>query len=146
MEACGTQLYQPFSIPRIPCFFEARFHDRTRCPPPPDRPAIAVCPRLVRRRCILDRFLQRPVDELPFGEQFFIDAVRDAVATLPPEVQEKHRADVRGFIGQEATHRRIHSLFNNAPREPGPGRRLDRARQQAHDPDGRKPIRATRWR
>jgi predicted metal-dependent hydrolase len=38
----------------------------------------------------------------PFGEQFFIDAVRDAVATLPPETQEKHRAEVRGFIGQEA--------------------------------------------
>ncbi len=38
----------------------------------------------------------------PFGEQFFIDAVRDAVATLPPEVQAKYRADVRGFIGQEA--------------------------------------------
>jgi len=48
----------------------------------------------------------------PFGEQFFIDAVRDAMATLPPEAQEKYRADVRGFIGQEATHRRIHSLFN----------------------------------
>ena len=48
----------------------------------------------------------------PFGEQFFIDAVRDAMATLPPEVQERYRADVRGFIGQEATHRRIHSLFN----------------------------------
>jgi predicted metal-dependent hydrolase len=48
----------------------------------------------------------------PFGEQFFIDAVRDVMATLPPEAQEKHRADVRGFIGQEATHRRIHSLFN----------------------------------
>jgi len=48
----------------------------------------------------------------PFGEQFFIDAVRDAMATLPPEAQEKYRAEVRGFIGQEATHRRIHSLFN----------------------------------
>ena len=31
----------------------------------------------------------------PFGEQFFIDAVRDAA-----------------YIGSEATHRRIHSLFN----------------------------------
>jgi predicted metal-dependent hydrolase len=49
----------------------------------------------------------------PFGEQFFIDAVRNTVATLPPEAQDKHRAEVRGFIGQEATHRRIHSLFNN---------------------------------
>lgn len=48
----------------------------------------------------------------PFGEQFFIDAVRDTVATLPAEAQEKYRAEVRGFIGQEATHRRIHTLFN----------------------------------
>ena len=48
----------------------------------------------------------------PFGEQFFIDSVRDTVATLPAELQEQHRADVRAFIGQEATHRRIHSLFN----------------------------------
>jgi predicted metal-dependent hydrolase len=55
----------------------------------------------------------------PFGEQFFIDAVRDAVATLPTEVQEKYRADVRGFIGQEATHRRIHSFFNNHLEEQG---------------------------
>ena len=48
----------------------------------------------------------------PFGEQFFIDAVRGVVATLPPEVQDARRAEVKGFIGQEATHRRIHALFN----------------------------------
>ena len=48
----------------------------------------------------------------PFGEQFFIDAVRDTVATLPADVQSRHQAEVRGFIGQEATHRRIHGLFN----------------------------------
>lgn len=48
----------------------------------------------------------------PFGEQFFIDAVRDALATLPAEVQDRYRAEVRGFVGQEATHRRIHTLFN----------------------------------
>jgi len=48
----------------------------------------------------------------PFGEQFFIDAVRGALTTLPPDRQDRHRAEVRGFIGQEATHRRIHALFN----------------------------------
>ncbi|MGI4776848.1 MAG: metal-dependent hydrolase [Janthinobacterium lividum] len=48
----------------------------------------------------------------PFGEQFFIDAVRGTVARLSPESQARHGAEVRGFIGQEATHRRIHSLFN----------------------------------
>lgn len=48
----------------------------------------------------------------PFGEQFFIDAVRDTVATLPSDVQASRKEEVRGFIGQEATHRRIHALFN----------------------------------
>lgn len=48
----------------------------------------------------------------PYGEQFFIDAVRDTVDTLPPELQARHKAEVKGFIGQEATHRRIHALFN----------------------------------
>ncbi len=49
----------------------------------------------------------------PVGEQFFIDAVRDAARTLPstPE-QEARRALIAGFIGQEATHRRIHGLYN----------------------------------
>lgn len=48
----------------------------------------------------------------PYGEQFFIDAVRDTVDTLPGELQARHKAEVKGFIGQEATHRRIHTLFN----------------------------------
>jgi uncharacterized protein len=73
----------------------------------------------------------------PFGEQFFIDAVRDAAATLPAQVQEELRADVRGFIGQEATHRRIHSLFNGHPAGPGPGGRLDAPCCRAHAADGR---------
>ncbi len=48
----------------------------------------------------------------PIGEQFFIDAVKQGFKVLPPEQQEKFRAEVQGFAGQEATHRRIHSLFN----------------------------------
>ena len=49
----------------------------------------------------------------PVGEQFFIDAVRDGLKTLPAEKQAGYQAEVQGFIGQEATHRRIHSLFNS---------------------------------
>ena len=49
----------------------------------------------------------------PVGEQFFIDAVRNGLKALPAERQEAYRAEVQGFIGQEATHRRIHSLFNS---------------------------------
>jgi hypothetical protein len=48
----------------------------------------------------------------PVGEQFFIDSVREAFKLVPPDRQEALRADVQGFIGQEATHRRLHSLYN----------------------------------
>jgi len=48
----------------------------------------------------------------PVGEQFFIDSVRNGFKALPPEKQEPFRTEVQGFIGQEATHRRLHSLYN----------------------------------
>ena len=48
----------------------------------------------------------------PVGEQFFIDAVRGGARKLPPEQQPRFQAEVQGFVGQEATHRRIHALFN----------------------------------
>jgi uncharacterized protein len=48
----------------------------------------------------------------PAGEQFFIDAVRAGVKTLPPDRQAGFAAELQGFIGQEATHRRVHALFN----------------------------------
>lgn len=48
----------------------------------------------------------------PFGEQFFIDAVRSGVAALPAEHAATLRAEVAGFVGQEATHRHVHARFN----------------------------------
>lgn len=48
----------------------------------------------------------------PIGEQFFIDSVREGLKTLPDDERDKYASEVQGFIGQEATHRRIHSLFN----------------------------------
>jgi predicted metal-dependent hydrolase len=48
----------------------------------------------------------------PVGEQFFIDSVRNGFKELPADQQERFRAEVQGFIGQEATHRRLHSLYN----------------------------------
>ena len=48
----------------------------------------------------------------PVGEQFFIDSVRKGLAALPPDLQQRFKPEVQGFIGQEATHRRIHALFN----------------------------------
>lgn len=48
----------------------------------------------------------------PVGEQFFIDSVREGLKTLPDAERERLTAEVQGFIGQEATHRRIHARFN----------------------------------
>src|SRR3990167_2536916 len=48
----------------------------------------------------------------PVGEQFFIDAVKLGLKALPDDQREAMAAQVQGFIGQEATHRRIHALFN----------------------------------
>lgn len=48
----------------------------------------------------------------PVGEQFFIDAVRAGLAALPAEQRARFQAEVRGFVGQEATHRHVHDRFN----------------------------------
>ena len=48
----------------------------------------------------------------PVGEQFFIDSVRGGFKSLPPAEQERFSSEVQGFVGQEATHRRLHSLYN----------------------------------
>ena len=48
----------------------------------------------------------------PVGEQFFIDSVRAGLERLPVELLPRFEAEVRGFIGQEATHRHIHALYN----------------------------------
>jgi len=48
----------------------------------------------------------------PVGEQFFIDSVRAGMARLPAEQRTAFEAEVKGFIGQEATHRRVHALYN----------------------------------
>jgi uncharacterized protein len=48
----------------------------------------------------------------PAGEQLFIDSLKKALATLPPRQRERFDDEVRGFIGQEATHRHVHARFN----------------------------------
>lgn len=71
---------------------------------------------LQRHWCNGDPFLTAFFNALsmsfPQGEQFFIDAVRDGAKQLPEAAHAEVQAEVRGFIGQEATHRRIHALFN----------------------------------
>lgn len=48
----------------------------------------------------------------PAGEQLFIDAVKMGLDRLAPEARASFVDEVRGFIGQEATHRHIHQRFN----------------------------------
>jgi uncharacterized protein len=49
----------------------------------------------------------------PVGEQFFIEAVREGAKHLSDSPEHQTLRDtVRGFIGQEATHRHLHSLYN----------------------------------
>jgi uncharacterized protein len=48
----------------------------------------------------------------PSGEQFFIDSVRAGVLQLPEDKRAQFEPAIKAFIGQEATHRRIHALFN----------------------------------
>lgn len=48
----------------------------------------------------------------PAGEQMFIDAVKMGVQRLDGPARERCADEVKGFIGQEATHRRIHERFN----------------------------------
>jgi predicted metal-dependent hydrolase len=48
----------------------------------------------------------------PVGEQFFIDSVGGGWKALPPEAQQRLQAEVQGFVGQEASHRRLHGLYN----------------------------------
>jgi uncharacterized protein len=52
----------------------------------------------------------------PRGEQYFMDSVRRAVAHLPADLPAAKRAafdeEIRGFVGQEATHRHLHAKFN----------------------------------
>ncbi|NKI69788.1 metal-dependent hydrolase [Collimonas pratensis] len=49
----------------------------------------------------------------PVGEQEFIDSVREAALALPDGAEHAQlQATIRDFIGQEATHRRVHALYN----------------------------------
>jgi predicted metal-dependent hydrolase len=48
----------------------------------------------------------------PVGEQYFIDSIRSAFDTLPEADRQRFASEVQGFVGQEATHRHIHTLFN----------------------------------
>jgi uncharacterized protein len=62
----------------------------------------------------------------PLGEQYFIDSVRNGLKTLHTEQQQGLATEVQGFVGQEATHRRIHALFNGHLQTQGFDNELER--------------------
>jgi predicted metal-dependent hydrolase len=78
---------------------------------------IDLAPPIERHWCGGDAFRSAFFNALsmsfPAGEQFFIDSVRNGFEALPAEKQARYKEEVQGFIGQEATHRRIHALFND---------------------------------
>ncbi|MFN0001057.1 MAG: metal-dependent hydrolase [Burkholderiaceae bacterium] len=74
----------------------------------------------------------------PAGEQFFIDSVREGFKTLGDADRERLGDEVQGFVGQEATHRRVHSLFNAHLERLGYDNEIERRalrRRQAHAHD-----------
>lgn len=49
----------------------------------------------------------------PLGEQFFIESVQKGLALLPNDpAHDELRKTIKGFVGQEATHRHLHARFN----------------------------------
>lgn len=49
----------------------------------------------------------------PVGEQLFIDAVKAGVKHLPKTVENEDLRDcIKKFVGQEATHRHMHTIYN----------------------------------
>ncbi len=71
----------------------------------------------------------------PQGEQYFMDSVRAGLKELPDAERLRLAPEVQGFVGQEATHRRIHALFNEHLTRQGYDNEIERRAQrrlQAH--------------
>jgi predicted metal-dependent hydrolase len=84
----------------------------------------------------------------PVGEQFFIDSLRGGMKALPDEQRAAFQTEVQGFIGQEATHRRIHALFNAQLAQQGhrntwETRAVERIKRLDAIPDPRHAVAAT---
>ncbi len=62
----------------------------------------------------------------PIGEQYFIDSVRNGLKALPQAERERLAPEVHGFVGQEATHRRVHALFNGHLEKAGLDNEIER--------------------
>lgn len=68
----------------------------------------------------LTAFMNALSMSFPVGEQFFIDAVKAGAAHLPDTPGHTAlRQAARIFVGQEATHRHLHTLYNRQLSEQG---------------------------
>ncbi len=83
----------------------------------------------------------------PAGEQFFIDSVKMGVARLEGEERSRFEAEVKAFVGQEATHRHIHQRFNAHLERQGLvnrwAKRIERRRRRLEGKDTRAWVGAT---
>jgi len=70
------------------------------------------------RNAFLSQFFNALSMSFPVGEQSFMDSLKGALPLLPepePGAPDPHallRASVVQFVGQEATHRHVHQLYN----------------------------------
>jgi predicted metal-dependent hydrolase len=81
----------------------------------------------------------------PAGEQFFIDSMRRGMKQLSSEQQARFADEVQAFIGQEATHRRIHALFNEHLARQGLANHWEGPHPVAQLPGSKAWTRATGW-
>ena len=77
----------------------------------------------------------------PVGEQYFMDSVRAGLKSLPIADQDRLGAEVQGFVGQEATHRRIHALFNGHLQKLGFDNPLERRATQRLQDNAHRDVR-----
>lgn len=66
----------------------------------------------------------------PVGEQYFMDSVRNGLKAVPEAMRPTFAKEVQGFVGQEATHRRIHALFNEHLQKQGFDNEIERRAQR----------------
>jgi len=136
---------------------DGRF-DRRRQRRTPARALPATMTQLVVRRLLIDleasiatrwnggdafrtAFFNALSMSFPVGEQYFIDSVRATLKALPEAQQERFAAEVQGFIGQEATHRRIHALFNGHLAAQGLPNDIERRAQQRMQANAQRNVR-----
>ncbi len=77
----------------------------------------------------------------PAGEQYFIDSVRSGLKALPETERARFGGEVQAFVGQEATHRRLHALFNGHLQAQGLRNRIEQRALQRMQANAQRNVR-----